>query len=71
MVSGVEIEALTVICVAALTIYDPWEVADRTIHIEYVCPLRISGGHSGDVVVGDTIEIPEAGAYETKKGADG
>lgn len=45
--TGVEMEALTAVSVAALTIYDMVKAADKTMVIENVRLLRKSGGKSG------------------------
>lgn len=46
--TGVEMEALTAVSVAALTIYDMAKALDRTMHIENIRLLEKSGGASGD-----------------------
>ncbi len=46
--TGVEMEALTAVTVAALTIYDMCKAVDRGMVIEDVCLVRKSGGRSGD-----------------------
>jgi len=48
--TGVEMEALTAVSVAALTIYDMCKAADRGMRIGDVRLLRKSGGNSGDYV---------------------
>ena len=48
--TGVEMEALTSASLAALTIYDMCNSADRAISIERLRLLRKSGGKSGDYV---------------------
>ncbi|MFT5368656.1 MAG: cyclic pyranopterin phosphate synthase [Candidatus Latescibacterota bacterium] len=45
--TGVEMEALTAISVALLTIYDMCKAVDRGMVIDDVCLLRKSGGRSG------------------------
>jgi cyclic pyranopterin monophosphate synthase len=45
--TGVEMEALTAVTVAALTIYDMCKSADRTMTIEAVALWEKSGGRSG------------------------
>jgi cyclic pyranopterin phosphate synthase len=45
--TGVEMEALTAVSVAALTIYDMCKAADRAMRIEAVRLVRKSGGRSG------------------------
>jgi cyclic pyranopterin phosphate synthase len=46
--TGVEMEALTAVSVAALTIYDMCKAVDRGMRIEAVRVIRKSGGASGD-----------------------
>ncbi len=46
--TGVEMEALTAVAIACLTIYDMAKSADRGMHIEGVRLLEKSGGKSGD-----------------------
>ena len=46
--TGVEMEALTAVSAAALTIYDMVKAADRGMTIEAVRLERKSGGRSGD-----------------------
>jgi cyclic pyranopterin phosphate synthase len=46
--TGVEMEALTAVTVAALTVYDMCKAADRAMRIENVRLVRKSGGKSGD-----------------------
>lgn len=45
--TGVEMEALTAACVAALTIYDMTKALDKSIEIQDVYLLEKSGGKSG------------------------
>ncbi len=49
--TGVEMEALTAVSVAALTIYDMCKAVDRGMRIEGVRLLRKSGGKSGDIAL--------------------
>ncbi len=49
--TGVEMEALTAVSVAALTIYDMCKAVDRGMRIEAVRLARKTGGQSGDVVL--------------------
>ena len=49
-VTGVEMEALTAVSVAALTIYDMCKAVEKTMKIEHIRLLRKSGGKSGDFV---------------------
>jgi cyclic pyranopterin phosphate synthase len=46
--TGVEMEALTAVSVAALTIYDMCKAVDRAMRIEAVRLTGKSGGASGD-----------------------
>jgi cyclic pyranopterin phosphate synthase len=46
--TGVEMEALTAVSVAALTLYDMCKSADRAMVIEQVALIRKSGGRSGE-----------------------
>ncbi len=46
--TGVEMEALTAVSVACLTVYDMVKAADRGMRIEGVRVLEKSGGKSGD-----------------------
>jgi cyclic pyranopterin phosphate synthase len=46
--TGVEMEALTAVSVACLTIYDMVKAVDRGMRIEGVRLLAKSGGRSGD-----------------------
>ena len=47
--TGVEMEALTAVSVACLTIYDMAKAADRAMEIGGITLLEKSGGKSGDV----------------------
>ncbi len=48
--TGVEMEALTAVTVAALTVYDMAKAAEKTMTITRVRLLEKHGGQSGDVV---------------------
>ncbi len=48
--TGVEMEALTAVSVAALTIYDMCKAVDKTMLISDIYLVRKSGGRSGDFV---------------------
>ncbi len=48
--TGVEMEALTAVSVAALTVYDMAKAAEKTMHIQNIRLLEKHGGQSGDVV---------------------
>ena len=49
--TGVEMEALTAVSVAALTVYDMCKAVDRAMKIEHVRLRRKSGGKSGDIAL--------------------
>ncbi|MFC4769208.1 cyclic pyranopterin monophosphate synthase MoaC [Effusibacillus consociatus] len=51
-VTGVEMEALTAVSVAALTVYDMCKAIDKGMVITTVCLLEKTGGKSGDFVRG-------------------
>lgn len=48
--TGVEMEAMTAVTVAALTIYDMCKAVDREMRVSEVCLLSKSGGKSGTYV---------------------
>ena len=47
--TGVEMEALTAVAVAALTVYDMAKAAEKTMKIQNVRLVQKTGGKSGDV----------------------
>ncbi|TKJ30363.1 MAG: cyclic pyranopterin monophosphate synthase MoaC [Chloroflexi bacterium B3_Chlor] len=49
--TGVEMEALTAVSVAALTIYDMAKAVERTMRIGEIRLVRKSGGKSGEIVL--------------------
>jgi cyclic pyranopterin phosphate synthase len=51
--TGVEMEALTAVTVAALTVYDMCKAADRAMRIEAVHLVHKSGGKSGTYDAGE------------------
>ena len=51
--TGVEMEALTAVSVAGLTIYDMCKSVDRGMRVDAVRLVRKSGGMSGDMVLED------------------
>ena len=51
--TGVEMEALTAVSVAALTLYDMCKSVDRGMRIEAVRLVKKSGGRSGDINLED------------------
>jgi cyclic pyranopterin phosphate synthase len=46
--TGVEMEALTAVAVAALTVYDMTKALDKSIEIQDLYLIAKSGGKSGD-----------------------
>jgi cyclic pyranopterin monophosphate synthase len=48
--TGVEMEALTAVAIAALTIYDMLKALDKTMVIGEICVLEKRGGRSGTYV---------------------
>ncbi|WCK03464.1 cyclic pyranopterin monophosphate synthase MoaC [Agrobacterium tumefaciens] len=51
--TGVEMEALTAVSIACLTIYDMAKAADKAMEIVNIRLLEKSGGKSGDFKAGD------------------
>ena len=56
-VTGVEMEALTAVSIAALTIYDMCKAVDRGMHIQNIRLIEKHGGKSGDIVLETLDEI--------------
>lgn len=48
--TGVEMEALTAVSVAALTVYDMAKAAEKTMRIQNIHLVEKHGGRSGDIV---------------------
>ncbi len=48
--TGIEMEALTAVCISALTIYDMCKSLDKDMTISNVCLLKKSGGKSGEFI---------------------
>ena len=48
--TGVEMEALTAVSVAALTIYDMCKAVDREMTIQDICLIKKTGGRSGTYI---------------------
>ena len=46
--TGVEMEALTAVSVAALTLYDMAKALEKSMKIENICLISKTGGKSGD-----------------------
>lgn len=56
--TGVEMEALTAVSVAALTIYDMAKAVDREMHIQNIRLIEKHGGKSGDYVADPGTSAP-------------
>jgi cyclic pyranopterin phosphate synthase len=50
--TGVEMEALTAVSIAALTVYDMVKAADRGMRIEDIRLVHKAGGKSGEFIGG-------------------
>lgn len=62
--TGVEMEALTAVSVAALTLYDMVKAVDREMAVEKICLLEKSGGRSGRWLRAAAAEQPDADAEQ-------
>jgi cyclic pyranopterin phosphate synthase len=51
--TGVEMEALTAVSVAALTVYDMAKAVEKTMRIQNIRLVEKHGGVSGDVIIED------------------
>ena len=51
--TGIEMEALTAVTAAALTIYDMCKAVDKTMRIQNIRLIKKTGGRSGDIVLED------------------
>ncbi len=60
--TGVEMEALTAVSVAALTVYDMVKAIERGVRISDILLLHKSGGKSGEWRSGQSEATPEATA---------
>ena len=49
--TGAEMEALTAVSIAGLTVYDMCKAVDREMRVEAVRLVRKTGGKSGDIVL--------------------
>jgi cyclic pyranopterin phosphate synthase len=56
--TGVEMEALTAVSVACLTLYDMTKAVDKSIRIESIRLLSKTGGRTGDYNAGSTTKAP-------------
>jgi cyclic pyranopterin phosphate synthase len=48
--TGVEMEALTAVAVAGLTVYDMAKAAEKTMRIQNIRLVKKTGGQSGDII---------------------
>ncbi len=48
--TGIEMEALTAVSIAALTVYDMVKAVERAAHIQNIRLIEKHGGRSGDIV---------------------
>lgn len=55
--TGVEMEALTAVCIAALTVYDMCKAVDRGMCISHVVLTKKTGGKSGTYLREDTSKV--------------
>ena len=55
--TGVEMEALTAVSVAALTLYDMAKALEKSISIELIRLLSKSGGKSGDYILNEKSKL--------------
>ena len=55
--TGVEMEALTAVSVAALTLYDMAKALEKSISIELIRLLSKSGGKSGDYILNEKSKV--------------
>ena len=60
--TGVEMEALTAVAVAGLTVYDMLKAVDKAMVIEQIVLVEKRGGRSGDVMRPPTLR-PDAGRH--------
>ena len=60
--TGVEMEAMTAVSVAALTVYDMCKAVDRTMRLTDIRLVRKSGGRSGEFTASDERPDPESAA---------
>lgn len=58
--TGVEMEALAAVCVAALTIYDMCKAVDREMVITDICLIEKVGGRSGHYRRHGSSEVPKS-----------
>ena len=56
--TGVEMEALTAVSVAALTVYDMCKAVDREMIIADVRLVKKTGGKSGDFITASDTQLP-------------
>ncbi len=64
--TGVEMEALTAVAVAGLTVYDMLKAVDKAMVIERIVLVEKRGGRSGDVVRGRMPSTPSRAPSRTR-----
>ena len=69
--TGVEMEALTAVSIAALTIYDMCKALDKGIMISDMRLERKTGGKSGDYIEKTVMSPFEPEDYSTERGSAG
>jgi cyclic pyranopterin phosphate synthase len=60
--TGVEMEALTAVAIAGLTVYDMVKAADKTMRLTDVRLMEKRGGQSGEYLAADAPTLAPAGA---------
>lgn len=66
--TGVEMEALTAVSIAALTLYDMVKAVDREMAVEEICLLEKSGGRSGQWLRAGSADRPDTGGSAGQSG---
>lgn len=69
--TGVEMEALTAVSVAALTVVDMGKAVDKAMVIEGIHLVEKTGGKSGDYRASQVAELSELGSSESTGFRDG
>ena len=67
--TGVEMEALTAVSVAALTLYDMVKAVDREMAVEEICLLEKTGGRSGRWLREGSADRPDAAVADHQDAA--
>jgi cyclic pyranopterin phosphate synthase len=64
--TGVEMEALTAVAIAGLTVYDMVKAADKTMRLTDIRLMEKRGGQSGEYLAPDATAAPAAKKNKTK-----